>query len=251
MSLRSKNELECLATRLREEMHVTTKDPVRIHQILKEKNILTWFRKLDDNFSGMAIRIQDGQAGRGSRYFMLINTAQSYAKQRFTACHELYHLLYQEQFTVSQNNAGLFNKKETEEYNADLFASYLLLPEMGLKELTPDKEQGRNKITLATLLKIEQNFGCSRSALLMRLKGLGWITDEVFARYQKDVRKSAIEYGYSTRLYEPTYQTELVGDYNLKARALYDAGLISQAKYFSLLADMGLDFSNELGDGEE
>ena len=219
MSLRSKNELECLATRLREEMHVTTKDPVRIHQILKEKNILTWFRKLDDNFSGMAIRIQ---AGDRSRYFMLINTAQSYAKQRFTACHELYHLLY-----------------------------YLLLPEMGLKELTPDKEQGRNKITLATLLKIEQNFGCSRSALLMRLKGLGWITDEVFARYQKDVRKSAIEYGYSTRLYEPTYQTELVGDYNLKARALYDAGLISQAKYFSLLADMGLDFSKELGDGEE
>lgn len=112
MSLRSKNELECLATRLREEMHVTTKDPVRIHQILKEKNILAWFRELDDNFSGMAIRIQSGQVGRGSRYFMLINTAQSYAKQRFTACHELYHLLYQEQFTVSQNNAGLFNKKK-------------------------------------------------------------------------------------------------------------------------------------------
>ena len=98
MSLRSKNELECLATRLREEMHVTTKDPVRIHQILKEKNILTWFRKLDDNFSGMAIRIQ---AGDRSRYFMPINTAQSYAKQRFTACHELYHLLYQEQFTIA------------------------------------------------------------------------------------------------------------------------------------------------------
>lgn len=56
---------------------------------------------------------------------------------------------------------------------------------MGLKELTPDKEQGRNKISLATLLKIEQNFGCSRSALLMRLKGLGWISDEAFVRYQK------------------------------------------------------------------
>lgn len=134
---------------------------------------LTWFRKLDDNFSGMAIRIQSGQVSRGSRYFMPINTAQSYAKQRFTACHELYHLLYQEQFTVSQNNAGLFNKKETEEYNADLFASYLLLPEMGLKELTPDKEQGRNKISLATLLKIEQNFGCSRSAIAHASEGFG------------------------------------------------------------------------------
>lgn len=82
-------------------------------------------------------------------------------------------------------------------------------------------------------------------------EGFGMDYRRGFARYQKDVRKSAIEYGYSTRLYEPTCQTELVGDYNLKARALYDAGLISQAKYFSLLADMGLDFSNELGDGEE
>ena len=107
MSLRSKVELECLATRLREEMHVTTKDPVRIHQILKEKHVLTWFKKLDDNFSGMAIRIK-GNESSSDKYFMLINTALSYAKQRFTACHELYHLLYQKDFKVSQNNAGLF-----------------------------------------------------------------------------------------------------------------------------------------------
>lgn len=113
MNLRSKVELECLATRLREEMHVTTKDPVRIHQILKEKHVLTWFKKLDDNFSGMAIRIK-GNESSSDKYFMLINTALSYAKQRFTACHELYHLLYQKDFKVSQNNAGLFNKKEEE-----------------------------------------------------------------------------------------------------------------------------------------
>ena len=104
MSLKSKVELECLATRLREEMHVTTKDPVRIHQILKEKHILTWFKKLDKNFSGMAIRI-NGNGASVDKYFMLINTALPYAKQRFTACHELYHLLYQKDFKVSQNNA--------------------------------------------------------------------------------------------------------------------------------------------------
>ena len=132
------------------------KGPVRIHQILKEKHVLTWFKKLDDNFSGMAIRIK-GNESSSDKYFMLINTALSYAKQRFTACHELYHLLYQKDFKVSQNNAGLFNKKEEEEYNADVFAAYLLLPEMGLKELVPADEQQVDKITLATLLKVEQN----------------------------------------------------------------------------------------------
>ena len=71
---------------------------------------------------------------------------------------------------------GLFNKKEEEEYNADVFAAYLLLPEMGLKELVPAEEQQVDKITLATLLKVEQNFLCSRAALLTRLKDLKWIT---------------------------------------------------------------------------
>ena len=75
-------------------------------------------------------------------------------------------------FKVSQNNAGLFNKKEEEEYNADVFAAYLLLPEMGLKELVPAEEQQVDKITLATLLKVEQNFLCSRAALLTRVEGL-------------------------------------------------------------------------------
>lgn len=250
MSLRNKVELECLANRLREEMHLTAKDPVRIHQILKEKHILAWFRKLDSNFSGMAIRTRQDDSSI-NRYFMMINTATSYAKQRFTACHELYHLLYQEQFCVSQNNAGLFNKKEEEEYNADLFAAYLLLPEMGLKELVPASEQQMDKITLATILKVEQNFHCSRKALLTRLKDLKWISTKLFDCYRMDVIKSAIEYGYSTYLYQSTNQTELVGDYNLKARELYDQGRISQAKYFSLLTDMGMNVSLEFLYGEE
>ncbi len=231
-------------------MHITTKDPVRIHQILKEKKILTWFRKLDHNFSGMAIRTQQHEHS-ASRYFMLINTAQPYSKQRFTACHELYHLLFQEQFEVSQNNAGFFNKRDEEEYNADIFATYLLLPEMGLKELTPPAEQQMDRISLATILKMEHNFRCSRETLLTRLRDIKWISETMFAQYNKDVIKSAIEYGYSTQLYMPTNKTELIGDYNLKARELYDAGRISQAKYFSLLTDMGINVSQEVFDGEE
>lgn len=251
MSLRSKVELECLAIKLREEMHITTKDPVRIHQILKEKNILAWFRKLDGNFSGMAIRTRGEYPESLHRYFMLINTSLSYAKQRFTACHELYHLLYQKDFSVSSNNAGRFDKKETEEYNADLFAAYLLLPEIGLKELVPPEEQQTDKITLGTLLRVEQNFRCSRKALLTRLKDLKWITGRTFDIYQTNVINSAIEYGYNIQLYQPTHQTELVGDYNLKARELYDSGRISQAKYFSLLTDMGMNVSKEVFHGEE
>jgi len=246
--IRDKVELECLANELRENMHVTAREPVRIHQVLKEKKILTQFRPLDPNFSGIALCTQSGTALR--KCFMLINTAQSYGKQRFTACHELYHLLYQEEFTVSQNNAGKFDQKEPEEYNADYFASYLLLPELGLKELVPVEEQRKDRITLGTLLRVEQNFRCSRANLLRRLKEMKWITADTYDKYVVNVKRSAIEYGYGIDLYSPTNKTELVGDYNIKARQLYDRGLISQAKYFSLLQDMGIDLSL-ITNGEE
>jgi len=248
-SKRNNVRLECLANDLREQMSILTKEPVRIHQILKTKGILAWFRKLDPEFSGMAIRTQSDIASPSKR-FMLINSAQSYGKQRFTACHELYHLLYQEEFTVSQNNAGKFDVKEPEEYNADVFASFLLLPENGLKELVPVDEQEKDKIQLATILKVEQNYRCSRITLLRRLKDLKWITAIVYDKYARNVKSSATEYGYSPDLYNPTNDTELVGDYNIKARELYDKGLISQAKYFSLLEDIGVKFSSFIDDEE-
>lgn len=55
---------------------------------------------------------------------------------------------------------------------------------------------------------------------------------------------------YPVSLYKPTYTKELVGDYNVKARQLYDRGMISQAKYFSLLYDMGIDLEKEIFDGK-
>ena len=48
----------------------------------------------------------------------------------------------------------------------------------------------------------------------------------------------------------PTHSKELIGDYNVKARQLYDKGLISQAKYFGLLYEMGIDFGKEALDGK-
>ena len=103
---------------------------------------------------------------------------------------------------------------------------------------------------MATILKLEQTFRCSRSCLLYRLKEMGFITDIVYNVYLHDVIKSAAEYGYPVSLYKPTYTKELVGDYNVKARQLYDRGMISQAKYFSLLYDMGIDLEKEVSDGK-
>lgn len=136
-------------------------------------------------------------------------------------------------------------KKSIEEQSADYFARCLLLPRDGVLSLIPEEERRRDAISLATILKIEQNFRCSRACLLYKLKEMDFISDAVYGALQHDVIRGAAEYGYPTSLYKPTYSKELLGDYNVKARQLYDLGKISQAKYFGLLYDMGIDLGKE------
>lgn len=79
---------------------------------------------------------------------------------------------------------------------------------------------------------------------------MGVISETVFDSFSHNVIRSAVEYGYPINLYTPNGCKELVGDYNVKARQLYDQGLISQAKYFSLLKDMGIELRKENCDGK-
>ena len=234
--------LENFANQLRLDMGIKSIDPVSIHQLLRKKNIIASFQPLSEDFEGIAVRIAENNESQ--KLFMLINTNSCYGRQRFTACHELYHLLFQDNFSVSYD-AKSTGEKDEEEKNADYFACCLLLPEEGLRMLTPPEETLKDHITIATILKLEQNFRCSRTCLLSRLKALGWITEQTYDKYKSGVIRSASEYGYDISLYLPTKNKELIGDYNLKARELYDKGLISQSRYFGLLRDMGVDFIKE------
>jgi Zn-dependent peptidase ImmA (M78 family) len=233
--------LENLANEFRtRELQISLFEPVSIHKALRTTGILCSFRPLDDDISGMAIKIQHEGEQQAHR-FMLINTNDIYCKQRFTACHEFYHLLYQQNFSKSVDDSKYSTTKEREERNANIFASFLLLPEAGLKMLAPVEEQRKDRITLGTILKLEQHFRCSRATLLYRLKDLGWISEELINSYIENVKRSASEYGYNTSLYESTGNTEVCGDYNIKARSLFDKGLISRSKYVSLIDDMQLN----------
>ena len=233
--------LENLANQFRiGQLQISLFEPVSIHKALRTTGILCSFRPLDDDISGMAIKIQHEGDPQPHR-FMLINTNDIYCKQRFTACHEFYHLLYQQNFTKSVDDSGYASTAEREERHANIFASFLLLPEAGLKMLAPVEEQRKDRISLGTVLKLEQHFRCSRTTLLLRLKEIGWISEDYVCKYGENVKRSAAEYGYNTSLYEPTKNTEIYGDYNVKARSLFDKGLISRSKYVALIDDMELN----------
>jgi len=213
-------------------------DPIQVRSLLTKLNVITVFKPLGANFGGMSIKVnKDADTKR----FILVNSSRTIGNQNFTIAHECYHLFIQHNFTFSVSPAGLFETKSGDEFNADLFASIFLLPETGIKSLIPDDELRKNKITLKTILKAEQYFASSRLALLYRLKQLEIIDLSHLERFTQDVKRSALEHGYSTDIYEHGNNDLVLGDYGTLARELFDQEKISESHYFSLLFDLGMN----------
>lgn len=232
------SQLEQDAIRFRSDHGMSDREPIRLKSLLMYLNVQTMFRPMSEGMSGMAIKSDQSLS---PLRFVLINSAKSLGHQHFTICHELYHLYIQPDFTSMVCSTGRFERKSKVEYQADVFASYLLLPESGILYLIPRDEIETDKISLATILKIENYFACSRAALLFRLKKLKLITQSKADQFNQNIRKSAIAYGYSTTLYEHGNSGEVIGDYGSLARELYDKEFISQSHYYTLLQDLGMD----------
>ncbi len=243
--------MEKAAISFRAEQGFNTREAIGLKSLLQKINVISFFSPLSDQFSGMAIKT--GKSGHESR-FMLINTQQSIGKQHFTICHELYHLYRQQNFSSRVCKTGLFDKKlDKEEYNADLFASFLLLPTDGLLELIPNAElAGKAKISLATIIYIEQYYSCSRRALLYRLRKMDLITPDQYELFSVNIKRSAIESGFNTDIYEPGNFNVVIGNYGTLAKELFDTEKVSQSHYYALLKDLGINMTDieQISNGE-
>jgi len=243
--------LEKVANAFRSDNRIGSEDPIRLKSLLSRLNVITVFRPLGGEFSGMAVKIRNDQTE--AFRFMLVNSNHSLGKQHFTICHELYHLCIQKEFSSRRCITGVFDLKDKEEYHADIFAAYLLLPENGILGLIPNEELAKNKISLKTVLKIEQYYSCSRGALLFRLKGLKLIDSSKYNEFNIGIKKSALTHGYGTELYKAGNENQFLGDYGCIANELFQKGLISESHYMSLLLDLGMEDSDveKLFNGQE
>lgn len=212
-------------------------DPIRLKSLLIKLNVITLFKPLSENFSGMAVKV-------GNARFMLINSNHSLGRQHFSISHELYHLFIQENFAPHHCSAGAFNRTDSTEYQADLFAAHLLMPKEGIISLIPDHELGKDKVSLETILKIEHYFSCSRNALLVRLRELGLISSRSINNYKSDIILSAKKYGYDDSLYQPGNKNVVIGDFGSLAKRLFDKEKISEGQYLELMNSIGFDALN-------
>lgn len=226
--------LEDFSHELRKSHRLHEDAPISMHQLLKGNCSMAYIHPMDDNLLGMAIK---QESGNETYRFMMINSHQEKLTQRHTACHELYHLLYQEATNRSyEDYAG--EKMEEEELKANYFASCLMLPKEGIKSVIGN----RSINDLSTLLVLLYEFRCPPTVLFERLYDLDFIERERYANLlQLDMKAVAVDYGYNLDIFKPTDSVEVIGDYNQKARILFEQGRISQNKYYSLLRDMDIN----------
>ena len=236
-------KIEKQAAEFRSKFGFTSSDPIRLKSLLIKLNVVTLFRPLSDNFSGMAIKVKENR-------FILINSNHSIGRQHFSICHELYHLYIQENVTPYHCTSGVLNFRDKIEYNADLFAAYLLMPKDGIISLVPDEQLKKDKITLETILKLEHYFSCSRSVLLNRLKEMQLISANSIDKFKTDIILSAKKYGYDNNLYKSGNEGLIIGDFGATAKRLFDKDKISEGHYLELMNSIGFDNFNALGADE-
>ena len=233
--------IEFRANKFREEHGMSSSEPVNLYKLLIKLNIITIFKELSEETSGMAVKTRFGK-------YILVNVNDIVARQNFTLGHELYHLFIQENFTTHKCKVGKFDKKDKEEYNADWFASYFLMPEDGLFEIIPVKELGKDKISQNTIIKLEQYFGVSRVALLNRLLFIDLISKQKKEELRTigRIKSNARLLGYDISQYEPGNYNKVIGDYGEKAKRLYENESISETDFYNLILDIGIDLDKNL-----
>jgi len=200
------------------------------------------FYPMGEHISGMCIKGSDD-------VLIAINSSMTYGRQRFTMAHELYHYFYDDMITMICP-IDIFEASDVEK-NANCFASFFLTPPVALSTAIREIKKGQLKLYREDVVKLEQLFGMSRQAMLVRLMDEGELSIEDTAPMRSNIISHALLLGYDDSLYRPLPEEKVrmtYGRYIKRAEELLNRGLISDGKYEELLLEA---FRNDLVYGLE
>lgn len=223
------------AITLREKFGEDPGSPVDIFALLGAQSDLTVvFYPMRESISGMCIRDEQVK-------LIAINSKSSKGRQRFTAAHELCHLFYHNDFQTIVCAKDSFGSNKKSEKEADRFASYFLAPYGALLSFIEINLHKKNmSLTVDDIVRIEQHFGLSRMAVLVRLQSEGLLSDKEASEMKVNIIRSAQRLGYSNELYLPNSESRqylTIGSYVKIADVLLKSEIISTGKYEELLMD--------------
>lgn len=229
-----KMDLNNKAISIRKTLGEDESSPLDIFSLAQTiENLTLLFYPLGNNISGACFKNKLSA-------LIVINSDMSIGRQRFSLAHELYHYYFDKEMTsiICSSAIGTGNENETK---ADQFASYFLMPPAALyAALEKYKSHSSSKLSLDTIIRIEQYFGISHKAMLFRLKCDKQIKSDDFDAMQTGVIHRAALLGFDTSLYSPSADNkkiQVLGYYLHKAKKLLDEEIISQGKYEEFLLD--------------
>ncbi len=242
-----KADLMTKAIQLRKQLGEDSNSPIDIFSLaLNIENLTLVYYPMGDSLSGMCIK------GTSEDCVIAINSAMSLGRQRFSLAHEFYHMYFDENM-LSVCGKKIGDGKDIEK-KADIFASYFLIPaaELESKSAQLAAKHKDGKLSLDDIIRLEQYFGASHQAMVIRLKESPYMNRARFEEcLMSSVRNRAEKMGYSSELYLPLpteRQYITFGHYINLADQLLKKDLISNGKYEELLLTA---FRSDLVYGDE
>lgn len=238
-------ELSSQAAMVRRLLGEDESSPIDIFSLVQSMESLTLvFYPLGKHISGACFK------GTLSSV-IAINSEMSVGRQRFSLAHELYHLYFDKDIssTICSTRIGGDNENEKK---ADQFASYLLVPSSALYQAIQKQKKGSGKrLSMEDIIRLEQYFGISHQAMLIRLTGENEVSSADVSSMQAGIIRTAAKLGFDVSLYKPApdhKKMQVFGHYICQAEHLLQAGIISSGKYEEWLLDA---FREDLVFGEE
>jgi len=179
-----------------------------------------------------------------NEFVVFLNSSFTLGHERFTAAHELYHILYNSDTLKKEKLLLEDGKYEKEDDKANVFSAELLMPEDYVKELyfkliNIDRVnlEPRHIVRLSSTLKV------SYKAMLKRLVQLELCeinSYEFLASYgsiekKEELRRITEREGYNISLFLPSFISYVSKEYLEIAKQNYEKGKISYGKISQLL----------------
>lgn len=221
-TLSSSEQMEKQAIKLREKWNIGQAPIINIQDTLETNGVKVIFSEGPSGFDGVSGRVNN------DNLIMVLNTkVDMVERQRFTALHELAHLLFNDCFDSS------LSPLEKEKL-CHAFANEMLIPGKVLRHFFQDKK----KISVEELVYLQQQYGVSIDAIMHKLLDLDIISEKRYRTY--NIKKNMTP-GFKDKVEKSRFEELKTPRFEAMVYGALASELITESKAASLLRQP-LDF---------